>query len=55
VTQAQTLRSNVSGVSLDDQASTLIQFQTAYQAVTKMITVLDSLTSSVLSIIGGTP
>lgn len=51
LTQAQTLRSNVSGVSLDDQAAQLIQFQTAYQAVTKMISLLDDLTSAVINMI----
>ena len=51
LTQAQTLRSNVSGVSLDDEASRLIQFQTAYEAVTKMITILDNLTGSVINML----
>jgi flagellar hook-associated protein 1 FlgK len=51
LTQAQTVRSNVSGVSLDEEASRLIQFQTGYEAVTKMITILDNITSSVLAMI----
>jgi flagellar hook-associated protein 1 FlgK len=54
LTQAQTVRSNVSGVSLDEEASRLIQFQTGYEAVTKMITILDNLTSSVLNMIDTT-
>jgi flagellar hook-associated protein 1 FlgK len=51
LTQAQTLRSDVSGVSLDTEASRLIQFQSGYQAITKMITILDDLTSSVINMI----
>lgn len=54
LTQAQTLRSNVSGVSLDEEASRLIQFQSGYEAITKMITVLDNLTASVIDMIDTT-
>jgi flagellar hook-associated protein 1 FlgK len=51
LTQAQTVRSNVSGVSLDEEASRLIQFQTGYEAVTKMITILDNMTGAVLDML----
>ncbi len=54
LTQAQTLRSNESGVSLDTEAARLIQFQSAYQAVSKMITILDDLTSTVINMIDTT-
>lgn len=54
LTQSQTLRSNVSGVSLDDQAAELIKFQSAYEAVSKMITILDNLTSDVIGMIDTT-
>ncbi len=51
LTQAQSTRSSVSGVSLDSQAAILIQYQRSYQAVAKMITVLDDMTNTVLSIL----
>ena len=51
LTQAQTLRSQISGVSLDAQAASLIQYQRSYQAVAKMVTVLDDLTNTLLNII----
>lgn len=47
--QAQTLRDNISGVSLDQQASTLLQFQRGYQAVAQVLTVLNTLVDSVLA------
>jgi flagellar hook-associated protein 1 FlgK len=50
LTQAQTLRQQASGVSLDQEAANLISFQRAYQASAKMLTVLDSLTSTLMTI-----
>jgi flagellar hook-associated protein 1 FlgK len=54
VTQAQQQRSQVSGVSLDAEAAKLLQFQQAYQAVGKLVTVLDELTQTLLAIIPAT-
>lgn len=51
LTQAQNLRQQSSGVSLDEEASRLVEFQRAYQATSKMIGVLDTLTQSVIDII----
>jgi flagellar hook-associated protein 1 FlgK len=51
VTQAQTQRAAASGVSLDKEAAKLLQFQQAYQAIGKLVSVLNSLTETVLSII----
>jgi flagellar hook-associated protein 1 FlgK len=51
VTQAQTQRQQVSGVSLDAQAAELIQFQQSYEAVGQMVTVLNSLTQTLLDIV----
>ncbi len=51
LTQAQTLRSNISGVTLDGQAAQLLTFQRAYQATSELISVLDSLTNTVINII----
>lgn len=42
LSQAQSLRSQVSGVSLDDQAATLMQFQQAYEASAQMISVINT-------------
>ena len=51
VTQAQVQRANVSGVSLNAEAAKLLQFQQAYQAAAKMVTVLDSLTQTMINMI----
>jgi flagellar hook-associated protein 1 FlgK len=47
--QATTLRANVSGVSLNDQATQLLQYQQAYQASAQMITVVNTITQSLLT------
>jgi flagellar hook-associated protein 1 len=49
--QAKTLRTDISGVSLDTEATLLIQFQRAYQANAKIITVLDSLAETTINIL----
>jgi len=51
VSQAQTLRQQISGVSLDEEAATLIEFQRAYQATSKFITILDQLTETTINLI----
>src|SRR5579862_6109128 len=51
LTQAQTQRSTQSGVSLNEQATQLLQFQQAYQAVGKMVSVLQSLTETVIEMV----
>jgi flagellar hook-associated protein 1 FlgK len=51
VTQAQKQRADATGVSLDKEAAKLLQFQQAYQAVGKMVSVLNSLTDTVLNIL----
>lgn len=48
VTQAQQQRSQVSGVNLNAEAAKLLQFQQAYQAVGKLVTVLDDLTETLM-------
>ena len=54
VAQAQNVRQQISGVSLDDEATILIQFQQAYEASSKLITVLDQLTQDTIDILTGT-
>ena len=51
VAQAQNVRQQISGVSLDDEATILIQFQQAYEASSKLITVLDQLTEDTINIL----
>ncbi len=52
LTQAQNLRDSFSGVSLDEEATQLTQFQKAYEATARVITVLDSLADTVINLIG---
>ncbi len=42
LTQAQNMRAQVSGVSLNEQAAKLLQFQEAYQASAQMISVINT-------------
>ena len=51
VAQARTLRERTSGVSLDEEAVMLIQFQRAYQAAARMISVLDDLTETTVNLV----
>ena len=48
--QAQSLRASVSGVSLNDQATQLLQFQQAYQASAQMISAINTMTQSLLTV-----
>jgi flagellar hook-associated protein 1 FlgK len=51
LTQAQTLRQQVSGVSLDAEAESLMAFQQSYEATSKMFTVLNELTETLMAVI----
>jgi flagellar hook-associated protein 1 FlgK len=51
LSQAEDLRQQYSGVSLDEEASILLQFQQAYSANSRFITVLDQLTQETIGII----
>jgi flagellar hook-associated protein 1 len=51
VAQAQNLRQQNSGVDLDEEAMTLVQYQRAYEANSRMITVLNSLTQTVIDLL----
>jgi flagellar hook-associated protein 1 FlgK len=46
--QARDLRQQSSGVSLDEQAVKVMEFQRAYQAASKMVTVLDGLLETLM-------
>ena len=51
VAQAKDLRQQTSGVSLDEEATVLIQFQRAYEANSRLITVLNQLTQDTINIL----
>jgi flagellar hook-associated protein 1 FlgK len=50
VVQARALRQEQSGVSLDEEAASLIAFQRSYEAMAQMIRVLDEMTAEVINI-----
>jgi flagellar hook-associated protein 1 FlgK len=51
VTQARSLRDQLSGVSLDEEALRLIQLQRSYQAASRMVTVVDQMLQSVIDMV----
>ncbi|MBZ5591152.1 MAG: flagellar hook-associated protein FlgK [Acidobacteriia bacterium] len=51
LTQAQSLRQQLSGVSLDEQAARLVEYQRAYQANAQLFSVLNSLTATVVNML----
>lgn len=48
--QAESARSSISGVNLDEEAANLIRFQQAYQAAAQVISVANSLFDTLLSV-----
>jgi DNA-binding response OmpR family regulator len=50
VTQLQSQVSSLSGVSLDDEASSLEEFQRSYQAASQVFTILNSIMASALNL-----
>jgi flagellar hook-associated protein 1 len=50
--QAQTLRQQVSGVSLDEEAANLLEFERSYQAISKVVTVLNDVTDTLMNMVG---
>jgi flagellar hook-associated protein 1 len=51
VAQARELRQQSSGVSLDEEAVHLLEYQRSYQAAAKLVTTLDALTQTVIAMI----
>ena len=51
LSQAKDLRQQYQGVSLDEEATILMQFQRAYQAASKFLSVLDQLTETTINIL----
>jgi flagellar hook-associated protein 1 FlgK len=52
LSQAQALRQQVSGVSLDEEATNLMAYQRSYQAISKMFGVLNSVTNTLMNMMG---
>lgn len=51
VAQTKNLRDQMSGVSLDEEAAILIQFQRAYEANSRLITILDQLSREAIDML----
>ena len=51
VAQAQNMRSTLSGVSLDQEAVQLTDFQASYEAASKLVSILSTLTQATIDII----
>lgn len=51
VTQSRNQRQQISGVSLDEEAMFLMQFQKAYEATSRMISVLNTLTEETINLL----
>jgi flagellar hook-associated protein 1 FlgK len=51
VSQAQSLQNSISGVSLDSTATQVLQFQRAYQAVSRVLTIVNTIADSILNLI----
>lgn len=51
LTQAETVRREISGVDLNAQATQILQFQQAYNAAAKMISVIDDMTQTAIGLI----
>jgi flagellar hook-associated protein 1 len=51
VSQAKNLQQQVSGVSLDEEAVRLVQIQGAYDAASKVVTVIDEITASLMDMV----
>jgi flagellar hook-associated protein 1 len=47
----RTMRDQISGVSLDEQAMLLLQFQSSYQAVAKLLTTIDGLLDTTINLV----
>jgi flagellar hook-associated protein 1 FlgK len=51
VSQARSMRSEISGVSLDDEAAKLIAFQRSYEATSRVVTVVNDLMTTLMGLI----
>jgi flagellar hook-associated protein 1 FlgK len=51
LTQLQNQRSDISGVSLDEEAASLIQYQRAYEAAAEVVAAINDITNEVIQIV----
>jgi flagellar hook-associated protein 1 FlgK len=51
VAQARNLRSQASGVDLNEEAAKMVEFQRAYSATSKMVSILDELTQATINML----
>jgi flagellar hook-associated protein 1 FlgK len=51
LSQAETLRQQISGVSLDSEAESLLQYNRSYDAISKMLGVLNSLSLDIVNLL----
>jgi flagellar hook-associated protein 1 FlgK len=51
VTQARDLRTQLSGVSFDEEAVKLVEFQRAYEANAQVVKIVDEMIESVISML----
>jgi len=52
LSQAQSMRQQLSGVSLDEEAQYMIEYQRSYQAMSKMLGILNSVTDTLMNMMG---
>jgi len=50
--QAESLRQQISGVSLDEEAENMMEYQRSYQAIAKMLGVLNSIGDTLMNMMG---
>ncbi len=50
--QAESLRQQISGVNLDEEAENLMEYQRSYQAISKMLGTLNSVTDTLMNMVG---
>ena len=51
INQLQSQRSSVSGVSIDEEMTNLTQYQQAYQAASEVVTVVNELMQSLITMV----
>jgi flagellar hook-associated protein 1 FlgK len=52
LTQLENLRSSISGVSINEETTNILQFQRAFQASARIISVVDELLQTTLAMMG---
>jgi len=52
--QAQSMRQQISGVSLDEEAQYMMDYQRGYQALSKMLGIINSMTDTLMNMMGVT-